>query len=279
MAFKIDCHQHFWKYSKEEYAWMDENMGVIKSDHLPVDLQKEQETLQFNGSVAVQARQSLEETRWLLELADNNEVVKGIVGWLNLRSEKIEEQLKEFSSHPKLVGIRHVIQDEPDDAFILGEDFKRGISYLEKYNLVYDILIFARHLPNTVQFVKQFPNQVFVLNHIAKPDIKNGEITLWEQGIRDLAKCSNVHCKLSGMVTEADWKNWTAEDLKPYLDVIFDAFGPERLMIGSDWPVCKLAATYDEVMNIVISYIDKLKKEEKEAVLGANAIKVYGLKI
>lgn len=279
MAFKIDCHQHFWKYSKEEYGWIDESMKVIKCDHLPEDLQKVQEPLQFNGSVAVQARQTLEETRWLLELADNSKLVKGVVGWLDLRSEKIEEQLMEFASHPKLVGIRHVIQDEPDDAFILGEDFKRGISYLEKHNLVYDILIFAKHLPNTVQFVKQFPNQVFVLNHIAKPDIKGGEITLWEQGIRDLAKFPNVHCKLSGMVTEADWKNWTAEDLKPYLDVVFDAFGPERLMIGSDWPVCKLAGNYDKVMNIVIKYIENLNKEEQEAVLGGNAINVYGLKM
>nr|WP_320119891.1 amidohydrolase family protein [uncultured Marinifilum sp.] len=279
MAFKIDCHQHFWKYSKEEYGWIDESMKVIKCDHLPEDLQKVQEPLQFNGSVAVQARQTLEETRWLLELADNSKLVKGVVGWLDLRSEKIEEQLMEFASHPKLVGIRHVIQDEPDDAFILGEDFKRGISYLEKHNLVYDILIFAKHLPNTVQFVKQFPNQVFVLNHIAKPDIKGGEITLWEQGIRDLAKFPNVHCKLSGMVTEADWKNWTAEDLKPYLDVVFDAFGPERLMIGSDWPVCKLAGNYHKVMNIVIKYIENLNKEEQEAVLGENAINVYGLKM
>lgn len=276
---RIDSHQHFWKYNAEEYSWIDDKMQVLRQDFLPEDLEIELKNSGFSGSVAVQARQNIHETRWLLSLAEQHEIIKGVVGWVDLCSTNIEAQLEEFSQHPKLVGVRHVLQDEPDEHFMLRDDFLRGISLLREYNLVYDILIFPKHLPAAVELVKKFPDQFFVLDHIAKPDIKGKNIEPWKEDINKLAAYSNVSCKLSGMVTEAEWQNWEYGDFLPYLETVFTAFGTERLLTGSDWPVCTLAGSYQSVMNIVTDYIIKSDQKDSSGILGGNAARVYNIMI
>jgi len=273
---KIDCHQHYWHFNLKDYSWMGDNMSVIKRDFLPSDLLPELESINFDGSVAVQARQNLEETQWLLKLADDFPHIKGVVGWLDLQSETVETDIQEFATHPKAVGVRHVIHDEEDDNFMLRPEFIRGIKLLEKYNLAYDILIFPKHLQNTIKFVREFSeNQTFIIDHIAKPFIKDGILSPWKEEITELAKFPNVFCKLSGMVTEADWENWNPEHLKPYLDVVLKAFGTDRVMIGSDWPVCLVAGKYEKVMGVVMDYISKFSETEKAKILGGNAVKAY----
>jgi L-fuconolactonase len=274
---KIDSHQHFWKYNEKEFGWINDKMGVLKRDWLPGDLQTELINSGFDGSIAVQARQTTEETRWLLQLAEADQVIKGVVGWVDLCSNRAKEYLEEYSSSSKLVGIRHVIQDEPDDDFILRKDFTYGISHLKEFNLAYDILIFPGHLRNTVSMVKQFPDQVFILDHIAKPDIKGKIVSPWKEDIRVLSRYENVYCKLSGMVTEADWKDQNDNDFRIYLDIVTEAFGPDRLMIGSDWPVCRLAASYTNTINIVKNYISGFSESEQNQILGLTAVKAYGL--
>jgi L-fuconolactonase len=275
---KIDSHQHYWHFNVQDYGWMGENMSAIKRDFLPADLVPELASAGFDGSVAVQARQSLEETNWLLQLADENPHIAGVVGWVDLCSGEAETQISAFAAHPKAVGVRHVIHDEKDINFMLRPEFIRGVRLLEKYNLTYDILIFPEHLPNTIEFVKQFDeNQIFVVDHIAKPLIKDGIMSPWKEDITALAKFPNVYCKVSGMVTEADWNNWSPENIHPYLDVIFEAFGPERIMIGSDWPVCLVAGQYSVVMDVVKNYIEKLPAAQQEMVLGGNAARSYSL--
>ena len=275
---KIDSHQHFWIYNPSEYGWISDEMEILKKDYLPEQLQKELFSAGFDGSITVQARQILEETKWILGLAEQNSFIKGVVGWVDLCSPEVEEQLVQFSEHPKLVGLRHVVHDEPDDNFILRKDFLNGISHLKKFGLTYDILIFPRHLPNTIQFVSQFPEQLFVLDHIAKPLIKDKKVSPWREGIEKLAGYKNVYCKLSGMVTEADVKNWKQEDLIPYLDIVFDAFDTDRLIIGSDWPVCRVAGLYKQVLKVVLDYIETYSDEDKNKILGENALRVYRLK-
>jgi len=276
---KIDSHQHYWHFNTDDYGWMGDNMSAIKRDFLPADLVPELASIGFDGSVAVQARQTLEETNWLLQLADENPHIKGVVGWIDLQSDNAEKQLTEFAQHPKAVGVRHVIHDEEDVDFMLRPEFARGVKLLENFGLAYDILIFPKHLRNTIQFVQQFsPKQTFVVDHIAKPFIKDGIILPWKEGIAELAKFPNVYCKVSGMVTEADWQNWTPENIRPYLDVIFDAFGTERVMIGSDWPVCLVAGKYSKVMQVVINYISKFSPADKEKILGGNAVNAYKIK-
>ncbi len=273
---KIDCHQHYWHFNLKDYSWMGDNMSVIKRDFLPSDLLPELESINFDGSVAVQARQNLEETQWLLKLADDFPHIKGVVGWLDLQSETVETDIQEFATHPKAVGVRHVIHDEEDDNFMLRPEFIRGIKLLEKYNLAYDILIFPKHLQNTIKFVREFSeNQTFIIDHIAKPFIKDGILSPWKEEITELAKFPNVFCKLSGMVTEADWENWNPEHLKPYLDVVLKAFGTDRVMIGSDWPVCLVAGKYEKVMGVVMDYISKFSETDKAKILGGNAVKAY----
>lgn len=273
---KIDSHQHYWHFNTADYGWMGEDMSVIKRDFLPADLLPELKSIDFDGSVAVQARQSLEETNWLLQLADEHPHIKGVVGWLDLQSEQAEEQIAAFAKHPKAVGVRHVIHDEEDIDFMLRPAFIRGVQLLEKYDMAYDILIFPKHLTNTIEFVKQFSEkQTFVVDHIAKPLIKDGIVSPWKEDIAALAKFPNVYCKLSGMVTEADWNTWTPENIRPYLDVIMEAFGPERILIGSDWPVCLVAGKYREVMQVVIDYISTFTEKEQALMLGENAAKAY----
>jgi len=275
---RIDAHQHFWKYNQAEYSWITDSMKVLRKDFLPADLLPLLKQSGFDGSIAVQARQSLEETRWLLNLSRENDFIKGVVGWIDLCSDEAESQIAGFAVDPKLVGVRHVLQDEPDDKFMLKDSFLRGIRLLKEFDLVYELLIYPKHLPFAVQMVKEFPDQKFVLDHIAKPLISDKILSPWKGGIQQLALQPNVSCKLSGMVTEASWKGWSKSDFVPYLDVIFDAFGPSRLMIGSDWPVCTLASGYKDTLQIVIDYINPVSPADLELILGRNAERIYTLK-
>lgn len=274
----IDAHQHYWRYNSNEYAWIDESMCAIRRDFLPEDLEPELQRNGFRGSVAVQTRQTLEETRWLLKLAEQSHSILGVVGWVDLCSRDVRSQLESFANNPKLVGIRHIVQGEPDDRFLLLPDFLRGISLLQEFDLAYDILIYTRHLAVAAEFVERFQRQRFVLDHLAKPPIKSGEIKLWAEGIRRLAAFPNVFCKLSGLVTEADWERWKPEQVRPYLDVAFDGFGPERLMIGSDWPVCLVACSYTRVIELVKNYLARYSPEIRDAVMGGNARRFWRLK-
>jgi L-fuconolactonase len=274
----IDAHQHYWLYKAEEYGWIDESMAALRRDFLPEDLSPELERNGFEGSVLVQVRQTLEETRWFLELADRSPKIVGVVGWVDLCSNNCRSQLERFAKHPKFVGVRHIVQAEPDDRFLLRADFRRGIALLEEFDLAYDILIYTRHLPVAAEFVEQFPRQRFVLDHLAKTPIKNREVGSWARGIRRLAAFPNVFCKLSGLVTEADWQHWTPEDIHPYLDVAFEAFGPARLMIGSDWPVCLVAGKYGQVMDVAKKYLERQSSETRDAVLGENTRRFWRLK-
>lgn len=276
---KIDSHQHFWIYNQKDYNWIDEGMNVLRKNFTPEQLWKEQDKIGFQGSVSVQARQTLEETRWLLELASKEDRILGVVGWVDLCSDKIEGQLMDFSSNPRLVGVRHVVHDEPDDRFILREDFQYGISLLKKYGLTYDILIFPKHLPATVEFAEKFPDQHFVVDHIAKPLIKDQVFLSWEEDIRMLAQFPNVYCKVSGMVTEADWKKWKPEEIHPYLDIVFNTFGEDRLMIGSDWPVCTLAGKYETVMGVVVNYFKQYPESVQGKIFGGNCMHFYGISV
>ncbi len=272
---KIDAHHHLWRYNTDDYTWIDDEMEVLKKDFLPSDIQKELGDAGFNGSIVVQARQTLEETDWLLELASENSFIKGVVGWVDLCSANIEKQLEKYVPNSKLVGVRHVIHDEPDDNFMNRSDFQNGIGHLAKFGLTYDLLVFPKHLPLTKELVAKFPEQHFVLDHIAKPLIKKQIKEPWASDILELAQMPNVYCKLSGMVTEADWKNWTPSDFEYYLDVVFNAFGTDRIMIGSDWPVCTLAGKYDQVMSIVKNYIKKFDITTQHKVLGTNCSNFY----
>jgi L-fuconolactonase len=274
---RIDAHQHFWIYSPQEYGWIDDSMDAIRRNFLPEDLVPELQQNGYAGSVAVQARQTLDETRHLLSLADQDERILGVVGWVDLCSREVRSQLSKFSDHSKFVGVRHIVQSEPDERFLLREDFKRGIAALEEFDLAYDILIYTKHLPVAAEFVEKFPRQRFVLDHMAKPPIKAGQIERWADGVRRLAQFPKVLCKLSGLVTEADWHNWKTEQIVPYLDIAFEAFGPERLMIGSDWPVCLVAASYTTAMNVVQNWIRQFRLETQEAILGQNAQRFWKL--
>ncbi len=274
---KIDAHQHFWQYNAVDYGWMGPEMSSLKQDRLPADLAPLLAETDVQGTVAVQARQTLAETEWLLHLADENSAIKGVVGWVDLRSPALPKQLARFAAHPKLCGVRHVVHDEPDDRFLLQPAFLQGVARLTEFNLAYDILIFPKHLPAAAEFVRKFPNHRFVLDHIAKPFIKDGTLAPWEQDLRALAQFPNVFCKVSGMVTEAHWQQWQPADFRPYLDVVFEAFGPHRLMFGSDWPVCTLAASYQQWHQLVSDYIAQLSAAEQAAVWGETAIKFYEL--
>jgi len=275
---RIDAHQHFWMYNEREYGWIDDSMSTLRRDFLPADLKPELECNGFEGCVAVQARQTLEETRWLLELAERAPFILGVVGWVDLRSPRLRFELRSLAGQSKLVGVRHIVQSEPDERFLLQPDFLRGIAMLEEFDLAYDILIYPRHLPVAAEFVARFPRQRFVLDHLAKPPIKSGGLDSWARGIRELAAFENVFCKVSGLVTEADWQAWKPENMRPYLEMAFECFGPSRLMVGSDWPVCTVAAPYSRVMDIVKDYLGTYAAEERDAVLGGNAAKCWRLK-
>jgi L-fuconolactonase len=274
---RIDAHQHFWRYTPAEYEWIDESMSSLRRDFLPGDARREMDRAGIDACVAVQARQTLEETRWLLELAEADSFIAGVVGWVDLQAVDVAEDLEQFARHPKLVGVRHIVQSEPDDRFLLRPAFCRGISILEDLDLTYDILIYPKHLPAAIEFVSRFRTQRFVLDHAAKPEIRTGEIRRWETLIRELAQAQNVFCKISGLVTEADWTGWTSDDIRPYLDVAFESFGVHRLMAGSDWPVCTVAAGYDRTISLVERYLEGRPASERDAVMGGNAARFWRL--
>ena len=273
----IDTHHHYWSYDPVEFDWIDDDMAKIRQSFLPEDLKQILEDTEIEGVVTVQARQCIEETDWLLQLAAENDFMRGIVGWLPLVAKNINELIEKYNKNDKLKAVRHVVQGESDPEFILGKDFNRGISQLKKYGLVYDILILEHQLPNTIRFVDQHPNQQFVLDHIAKPRIKANELEPWAKNIRELAKRKNVSCKISGMVTEADFNNWTEEQLKPYFEVVFEAFGPNRLMYGSDWPVCLVATEYANWLSLVKRQLVQFTENEQKMIFYKNAVEVYQL--
>jgi len=271
----IDAHQHFWIYSPEEYPWIGPHMAPLRRDFLPEDLTSHLMAAGLTHSVAVQARQTSSETRWLLELADAHPAIHGVVGWVDLRSPAVDAQLAEFAAHPKLVGVRHVVQDEPDDRFLLQPDFLRGLKLLPQYGLTYDLLIFPKQLPAAIELVQLLPEQPFVLDHIAKPIIRDATFQPWADQIHELARFPNVCCKVSGMVTEAKWDGWQEADFIPYLNCVFEAFGEDRLMYGSDWPVCLAAAEYAQVVKLVRDYVHIRCPEAKPKIFGENAAAFY----
>lgn len=274
---KVDAHQHFWHYTAEEYGWIGPGMELLQRNHLPADLAPILESAHIGGTVTVQARQTLAETEWLLELAGQYSFIKGVVGWIDLCSPELPAQLARFCAHPRFRGVRHVLQDEPDDQFMLRPAFQQGLATLADFGLTYDLLIFPRHLPVACQVVERFSDQPFVLDHIAKPFIKDRVLEPWATDIRRLAAFPNVCCKVSGIVTEADWRRWQALDFRPYLDIVFDAFGPGRIMFGSDWPVCTVAGSYLEVGGILCDYAQALSTEEQADVWGCTAVRFYKL--
>ena len=273
----IDAHHHLWRYLPTEYSWIDDGMTSLRRDFLLADLERELAVAGVEGTVAVQAQQTLKETDWLLSLAENSRLLRGVVGWAPIASRDFPVILDRLKSGKKLRGLRHVIQGEPDDNYINRPDFNRGIKALAETGLVYDILIFEKHLAATIEFVDRHPNQVFVLDHIAKPPIRDSVLEPWKRNISELARRPNVYCKLSGLVTEAHWSTWSDADLRPYVDVVLDAFTPKRLMFGSDWPVCLLAATYERWFESLSRLINQLSPTEKGGIMGGNAIEIYHL--
>lgn len=274
---RIDSHQHFWKFDPTRHDWITDDMKVIQRDFMPADLQPLLQQQHLDGCVAVQADQTENETLFLLELASKYHFIKGVVGWVDLRAPNVDERLEYFSTFPKLKGFRHIVQSEPQDDFLLRKDFCRGIALLQQYQFTYDILIHPRHIKYANEFVRLFPKQPFVIDHIAKPFIKEQVWNEWRDDMQAISKSPNVHCKISGMVTEADWKKWKPEDFPIYIDTVLQCFGPERLMFGSDWPVCLVAANYAQVCDLLEHHTANLKKDDKAKLWGSNAAGFYNL--
>ena len=274
---RIDSHHHLWKYSHTDYPWIAEGMNSIQQDFLVPELSRAMQAAKIDGVVTVQARQSLSETDWLLDLASRHDFMRGIVGWVPLADPTVGSHLERYWHYPKLKAVRHVLQDEPDDFYMLREDFNRGVAQLDDVGLRYDILIFERHLPQTTEFVDRHPRQIFVLDHIAKPKIKNQVLSPWRERMRELARRENVYCKLSGMVTEADWNTWTENDLRPFIDTVLECFGPRRLMFGSDWPVSLVACTYEKWIEVVERSTASLSVSERDRLFGGTAKEAYRL--
>jgi L-fuconolactonase len=277
MAKIIDAHHHLWRYTAHDYSWIGDAMQGLRRDFLPSDLQLAAKEAGVNGSVVVQARQTLEETRWLLQCAAQSHFIEGVVGWLPLTEPALPDLLHALRDEPKLKGLRHVIQDEPDNFYILHEDFNRGIAALADTGLVFDILIYERHLPQTIEFVSRHPQQTFVLDHLAKPKIREREMQPWKDNLRRLADFENVICKCSGLATEAEWATWSIEDIRPYLDAALEAFGPERLMAGSDWPVCLIATGYSRWWSTLKEWSMQWSNAQQEQFFAGTAQRVYRL--
>jgi len=275
-ALRIDSHQHFWKFDPVRDSWINDEMKVLQRDFLPADLAPLLKKNNIDGCVAVQADQSEHETTFLTALASANDFIKGVVGWVDLRSEKLNDRLQYFSSFKKLKGFRHIAQGEPA-GFLRGEQFSKGIAALKDFNFTYDILIYPHQIQDAIWLVNKHPYQKFVVDHLAKPVIREKEFTSWSADMKELASFNNVSCKLSGMVTEADWNQWANHDFKPYLDFIVHHFGTARVMYGSDWPVCLLAASYEKQLNIIEEYLQSFSTTEKHKIMGENAIRFYNL--
>ena len=274
---KIDSHHHFWKYDPVTYSWMNDSMGILKRDYQPEDLKEVIDSAKIDGVISVQADQSMRETEDLLKHASERSFILGVVGWFPLAEPELDGLLESYATNPLLKGVRHVVQDEADDQFILGDAFNKGIRRLKAYELVYDILIYERQLGPSIEFVDRHPDQVFVLDHVAKPRIGDQIMEPWRAQMFELAKRENVYCKLSGMATEANWQNWTKDDLWPYAEVAMEAFGPTRMMFGSDWPVARLAVEYGDWVGLCREFISTLSDSEQAMIEGEVAIRAYDL--
>jgi L-fuconolactonase len=280
---RIDAHQHFWKYDPPEFSWVTDQMAALRRDFLPEEFARELSANAMDASIAVQSSQSDKGTTFLLNLAVMHKTIAGVVGWVDLRAANVRDRLREYSRYKKLRGFRHIVQSEPDDRFLLQDDFMRGLACLKEFNFTYDILIYPKQLPAAVELAKRMPEQPFVVDHAAKPLIRSKEIDDWAKQMRELAAAPNVNCKLSGLITEADWNRWQPEDFTPYFEVLFNAFGPERLMFGSDWPVCLVAGTYSSVKQLIAAYIaqrfgaDAEKRSVEQAIFGETAARFYGI--
>jgi L-fuconolactonase len=272
----IDAHVHFWEYNKLKDAWITDEMKVLQSDFLPRNLQPILEENKINGIIAVQADQSENETRFLLELANENPMIKGIVGWVDLQNENLENKLLYYSKHSIIKGFRHIVQSEPD-GFLQNKRFRNGIKILRDFGFTYDILIYENQLKETIGFVNKFPDQKFIIDHCGKPSIKNNQIKEWENLMNELAGNKNIYCKLSGLITEAKWKDWNEKDFYPYLNVVFESFGTNRLLFGSDWPVMLLSGTYTKWKSLLENYMNDFSQKEKQKVFSENAIQFYNL--
>jgi len=278
MFMNIDSHQHFWRYDATRDAWITEEMAVLKRDFLPEQFAAECAANGIDASVAVQADQSEDETNFLLDLAKKSSSIAGVVGWVNLLWPRAAERLEHFSHFEKLRGFRHVAQAEKDDGFLARDDFVKGVAQLHRFGFTYDILIYARHLPAAIDLVARIPEQRFVIDHLAKPEIKAKKAEPWATLVREIAQNKNIFCKVSGLVTEANWHNWKPEDFKPYLNVVFEAFGADRLMFGSDWPVCLVAASYRQVKQLAEDFVKGYSEVDRDKIFGGNATRFYGLK-
>jgi L-fuconolactonase len=275
--FVIDAHHHLWRYSASEYEWIDDSMTALRRDFLPAEFIDELAGAGIDGAVTVQARQTLEETHWLLKLAGKHKEIFGVVGWAPVVSPDFETSVDTLAADPKLVGLRHVVQAEPQ-GFLDNADFNRGIRALQGTGLVYDLLIAEHQLGEAIRFVDRHHQQMFVLDHIAKPKIAAGEIEPWRNRIQELSKRSNVCCKISGMVTEDSWSQWSIESMRPYLDTVVSAFGPDRVMAGSDWPVCLVATGYEQWWQVLRNYFADFSNDERDGIFGATAARIYTLK-
>jgi L-fuconolactonase len=275
---KIDSHQHFWRYNPARDAWITDEMAVLKRNFLPEQFAAECAANGIDASVAVQADQSEDETNFLLELAKRNDRIVGVVGWVDLLSPRVAERLEHFSHLEKLRGFRHIAQAEKDDRFLARDDFVKGVAQLRQFGFTCDILVYARQLTAAIELVSRLPEQRFVVDHLAKPEIERKKMEPWAAQMKEIARNKNVFCKVSGMVTEADWRNSKPEDFKPYLDVVFEAFGADRLMFGSDWPVCLVAASYRQVKQLIEDYVKGYSQADKDKIFGGTAAGFYGLK-
>lgn len=272
----IDAHQHFWQYQAERDTWITDDMTVLRRNFLPEELELHLFANKIEGCIAIQADQSEKETEFLLKCAQQYTFVKGIVGWTDLQSPGVQARLEYYYQFHEVKGFRHIVQSEPEH-FLSDQDFCRGIALLEQYNFTFDILIYHSQLPLALPFIKKFPGQAFVIDHLAKPPIRQQQLKPWKQHLQQIAMHENVYCKISGFVTEADWKGWKIANFKSYFDTALEAFGPRRLMYGSDWPVCQLAASYDQQLEIVRQFIEPLSPGEKKAIMGENATRFYHL--
>lgn len=274
---RVDAHQHFWQFDKQRHAWINDAMHMIQKDFMPEDLQPILEQNNMDGCVLVQVDQTEEENIFQLNNAAQFNFIKGVVGWVDLQADDVEDRLQYYQQYKKMKGFRHILQGEKDRALMLKPAFKHGIGLLNKYAYAYDILIFPDQLKYAYELVKAFPDQRFVIDHIAKPYIKDQKIDEWREDMFLFKSCANVYCKISGMVTEADWQQWKQEDFTPYLDAVVETFGTNRIMFGSDWPVCLVAASYERMLGLVQNYFGSFSKDEQAAFFGGNAINFYGL--
>lgn len=272
----IDSHQHFWKFDPSRHDWINEDMRAIRRDFMPEDLWPLLKARCIDGSVVVQVDQNEEENQFLLRLAEEYDFIKGVVGWVDFKMYGLEEELQRLSTQRKLKGFRHIVQGEPR-GFLNGPSFLRGVKALRGTRFTYDLLVYHYQLEESIKFVRKIGDVKLVVDHLAKPSISTGETESWKKNMQAIASFENVSVKLSGMVTEASWQGWSEKDFEPYLDTMFNLFGVRRLMYGSDWPVCLVAATYDEQAEIINSYISRLSSDERERVLGGNAVDFYGL--